>query len=395
MKLLYICTDQFKVEDGKLYALPAFGNAYWQKYLDVFEDIEIIGIPIKRSLLNGAFTEITDKRISVHILPDNSYPKDMLKYNNYIRKNLEDYISKAEAILIKPSTIRGLMAISIAKKLKRPYMIQITGDLRTSYKDHPNLIKRYWGGYLLYGLVKSAIKDCKYGLYVSEKYLPSMYPIAGFQCGVTNSVIPEIPSSTLDERIKKIERYTPNETMKIGLVGAYKGNRKGIDTAIKALSLIKSIPLELHILANGVEEDRIYWKQYAHEYQFEKSLFFDPPVNGVDKVLQWNSKMDLVILPSRSEGLPRCVVESISMACPCVVSNVCGLPELVPDEWIHAPEDYKKMSELVERMLSDKKTMIEAARANFEHSKKYTFENLRAKRNQFLRQFREYATNTK
>ena len=315
----------------------------------------------------------------------------MLKYNRIIKKGLKKFIGEAEAILIKPSTTRGLMAISIAKRLKKPYMIQITGDLWTSYKDHPNMIKRYYGAHILFRLVKSAIRDCKFGLYVSEKYLPSMYPIDGLQCGVTNSVIPEIPSNILNERIKKIDGYTLDETMKIGLVGAYKGNRKGIDTAIKALSLINDIPIELHILANGVEEDRLYWKQFAQKHHFDNKLFFDSPVSGVDKVLEWNTHMDLIILPSRSEGLPRCIVESISMACPCIVSNVCGLPELVSEEWIHAPEDFHKLSELVKRMLGDKNAMREAAMTNFEHSKNYTFENLRTKRNQFLTQFREYA----
>ena len=101
--------------------------------------------------------------------------------------------------------------------------------------------------------------------------------------------------------------------------------------------------------------------------------------------------MDLIILPSRSEGLPRCIIESMSRACPCIVSNVCGLPELVPEEWLHDPGDYNKLSMLIKRMISNKEMMMSSAKENFTHSLDYSFESLRSKRNDFLLKFKKYA----
>ena len=144
-------------------------------------------------------------------------------------------------------------------------------------------------------------------------------------------------------------------------------------------------------LGKGVKADRDVWMAYANKYGIENKVYFDTPLNSIKDVLKWNDNMDLIILPSRSEGLPRCIIESMSRACPCIVSNVCGLPELIPEEWLHDPGDYNKLSMLIKKMISNKEMMMSSAKENFTHSLDYSFESLRSKRNDFLLKFKKYA----
>lgn len=390
MELLYISCFQFEQNENQMFAFPAYGDAYWQKYLDVFDTVQILGEPVAKKYRGTGLVQITNKRVSLEILPSNAYPSE-LRHDAYIKERLSYYISKADAVLIKPSSRKGIMAIKIAKRFGKPYMVELTGDLRTSYKDNPNIIKRYYGAYLLYWQVLKNIKDCQFGLYVSEQYLPKMYPIAGVQCGCTDAIIPAPEYDALKCRLEKILKYNEDTPLRIGLVGAYHGNRKGIDTAIQAISKIKDYPVTLHILGKGVKADRDVWMAYANKYGIENKVYFDTPLNSIKDVLKWNDNMDLIILPSRSEGLPRCIIESMSRACPCIVSNVCGLPELVPEEWLHDPGDYNKLSMLIKRMISNKEMMMSSAKENFTHSLDYSFESLRSKRNDFLLKFKKYA----
>ena len=393
MELLYISNYQFAKKDDGYYSLPAFGNNFWLKYLNVFERLNVLGVEMKNYLNNGALSKITDDRINVDIIPNNIHPKDF-KNDSSIKRILEVEIPKAEAILIKPSSRKGIMAIQIAEKLNKPYMIELTGDLKLTLSTNTSWLKRLYSP-ILHWQITRAIKNAPFGLYVTEHYLQTVYPIKGKMCGITDSVIEEIDDKVLEERVKKISSKTDSEIINIGLIGSYNGNRKGIDVAIKALSIIENPKIRLNLLYNGAEEDRNFWFNFADRYNIRNQIVFPSPKGSTREVMEWIDTQDLIILPSRSEGLPRCIVESMSRACPCITSNVCGMPELINNKWIHDPEDYKLLSSLISKMISDKKCQIEAAKENFENSKRFLRSKLTAKRDSFLSEFKDYCNNCK
>lgn len=390
MKLLYISCYQFKKMDGKNYALPAYGNSFWTKYLDVFESVHVLGETIKEYLDNGTMAEITQPSVSMEIIPSTTHPRDF-KNDSVVKEILEERIKKADAILIKPSSRKGMMAIKIAEKYKKPYMIELTGDLRLTLKENPNLLKKLYGPVIHRRILKS-IRHCKYGLYVTEKYLQKVYPIEGKQCGATDASVDTILDKVLEDRLHKIETMDVHKKVSIGLIGSYHDERKGIDTAIEALAKISPevLSAELNILALGTEEDREKWRKYAEKVGLKHSLNFPPSCDSTQKVLEWIDTQDINILPSRSEGLPRCIVEAMSRGCPCITSNICGLQELINDKWLHAPSDFVKLSELIIKILSNKEEMKSTALENFDNSKRFLKPVLTKSRNEFLMDFKKY-----
>lgn len=388
MELLYISSYQFKKNDEKTYALPAYGNAFWQKYLGVFTSVKVLGENVKKYLDNGTMTLLDDPRVEVDIIPSNTHPKDFI--NDFKIKNiLLKRIKAAQAVLIKPSSRKGMMAIEICKKLDKPYMIEVTGDIELTLKNHKNILKRLYAPFLYNQILKS-IKDCKFGLYVTRFYLQSKFPIEGTQCGCTDTYIPNPKRDILDKRLEHISEIKNTSKINIGLIASYHDNRKGIDTAIKAMKELNKENVYLHILGLGTENDRNYWYKMAEEYGIKSKLVFDKSLSTTQEVLEWDDTMDIIILPSRSEGLPRCIVEAISRACPCIISNVCGMPELVKDSWLHDPEDYKRLALLLESMLSNRDEMLSAAKDNFLNSFNYTKDVLKERRDNFLTMFLEY-----
>ena len=124
MDLLYISKYQFKKYDEKTYALPAYGNHFWEKYLGVFDRVNVLAEEVKGYLDNGTLSEITDNRVFVDILPRNTAPKEFIN-DRVIKAELEKRIRVADAILIKPASRKGIMAIKIAEEYNKPYMIEI------------------------------------------------------------------------------------------------------------------------------------------------------------------------------------------------------------------------------------------------------------------------------
>ncbi len=388
MRLLYISKYQFVKNKNGTYTLPAYGDAFWEKYLDVFEGIDVLAENIKNYLNNGTLSEITDDRINVNILPENTNPKDF-KNDNIIKKELYKFIKNADAVLVKPASRKGIMAIKICESLRKPYMVELTGDLNLTLRNHSNPLKRIYSP-IIHCQILNAIKNCKFGLYVTESYLQKVYPISGEQCGCTDTYIPDPDFNALQKRLEKIDRRSSQSITHIGLVASYHDSRKGLDTALDSLKLLNNDKVFLHVLGLGTEDDRNKWYAYAEKLNIKNQLIFDSSLSGIEKVLAWNDTIDITILPSRSEGLPRCIVESISRACPCVISNVCGMPELVNEKWLHNPNDSRKLAQLLNEMISDKQKMRDAAVENFNHSQNYRSEVLKEKRNRFLNKFMEY-----
>jgi glycosyltransferase involved in cell wall biosynthesis len=389
MELLYICMYQFVSDESGYYVIPSFGDHFWRKYLEVYDQIHIIGEPLKGYLDKSKLVKLDTSRIKIDLLPPNNSPVDW-KNDRLIERELDKVVRNAKSIIIKPASRKGIIAIRIAKKYKKPYMIEMTGDLYTALKHHSDPLKRLYAP-IIYQQIKRAIKDCKYGIYVTDHYLQEKYPIEGKTCGSSDAVIKELDDAVLKSRLEKIS--VQSGSINIGLVGFYHDKNKGIDTAIEAVSRINRCRIHavLHILGNGNEQDRAQWYSYADKKLLpHECLVFPAPIIGIDNMFKWYDTMDIIILPSRSEGLPRTIVETISRACPCITSNVCGLQELIDSRWTHNPGDSDKLTELLNNMISSKDEMAKTARENFARAEYYLESIQTGKRISFMKEFRDY-----
>ena len=88
MELLYISCYQFKKSVG-MESLPACGNKFWEKYLDVFSKVHVLGEDIKGYLDNGTTSLITNPNVQVDIIPGNTNPKDFVN-DRIIKEILEN-----------------------------------------------------------------------------------------------------------------------------------------------------------------------------------------------------------------------------------------------------------------------------------------------------------------
>lgn len=388
MKLLYISTFMFCKESGKSYGLPSCSDNFFEKYLDVFDSVKVLGENLKGYLNKSALVEMNDKRIQVEIIPSNTRPENF-KNDRYLKRKLTEEIGQADAILIKPASRRGMMAIRIAEKLKKPYMIEMTGDIHNALMQSPSFAKRLYAPFF-YGQIKRTIKNCEFGLYVSKDYLQGKYPIRGKMCGCSDVVLEQSSAEILEKRLRKIERMDTNAVINLALIGFYQGNGKGVDTALRALSRLPE-NYHLSVLGNGTAENRKKWYEYGEKLGVIKErLHFPKPLPSAQAVLHWLDDFDFFVSPTRSEGLGRVVAEAMSRGMPCFATNICTMPELLPEECLFELDDDKKLAEFIIEFTSNKELAKKYAQINFEHVKKYDFNILRNRRNEFLTEFKEY-----
>ena len=105
--------------------------------------------------------------------------------------------------------------------------------------------------------------------------------------------------------------------------------RKGVADLIAALAqLVGQVSTPLCLLVIGDGPQRAALEQQAHAAGLEGCVRF---VGFQAQVLDWTAALDICVLASASEGLPRVLLEAMLLGKPVLASRVSGSAELVVD----------------------------------------------------------------
>jgi glycosyltransferase involved in cell wall biosynthesis len=170
---------------------------------------------------------------------------------------------------------------------------------------------------------------------------------------------------------RKKELGIPADAPVVGFVGRLAMERKGLKHLLLAgRELVKKNPNIRIVLVGGEDKGKAdaVTPEVAKEYGLSENTIFAGNVSYERMPLMY-SAMDLLVLPSLFEGLPRALMEAAAMGIPAVASDVKGNREAIIDGVKGFLEPLGNNGELVSRidtLLSDRTlaaTMGEQARA--------------------------------
>ena len=111
----------------------------------------------------------------------------------------------------------------------------------------------------------------------------------------------------------------------IGVVCALRPE-KNLDTLVRAVGYLSRPDVVLVIVGSGPEEQRL--RSLAIDLSLGDSCHFEPATSDV---VSWLSRIDIFVLPSRTEALSNSLMEAMACRCCVVASRVGGNPELIDD----------------------------------------------------------------
>lgn len=301
------------------------------------------------------------------------------------RKQIEKIIKQSDLIHIKLPTIIGLLAMHYAIKYKTEHVVQMVGCPFDSLWNYGNLKGKILAP-ILYLANRHYLKRAKNVIYVTNEFLQKRYPTEGKSISCSDVNIEEAKEETIQKRLNKIR--DKEGSYKIGLIGSLNVNYKGHKEAIEAISLLKDkYNIELHFLGKGNTEK---WKQLAKKLKVENNVFFDGILPSGKPVFKWLDELDIYLIPSLQEGLPRALIEAMSRGCPSIGTKTGGIPELLQKEYICPKRDYKEIANKIRKLCTNKEEMLRIANENYVKIKEqYNKEILNERRNKFLANFRE------
>ncbi len=142
---------------------------------------------------------------------------------------------------------------------------------------------------------------------------------------VHNGIDPETKPSIPPHEIRKKWGISENDIL-IGTVGSLI-KRKRITDLIDALSMVSNQtknPVRCIIVGDGPEKDSML--EYAKRKKVHDKVVF---TGFQSDAISYINAMDLFVLTSEKEGLPRAILEAMLMEKPVIASNITGPAELV------------------------------------------------------------------
>lgn len=378
MKVIYIQDQQVVSSKGKVYHEKS--EHFFERFLAGLNnnDSLVVYTGLKEELNPEAVRKykcVSNDRIKFVGVPEFRKLKNLYK----IYRQMKKAVKEADFCYLRcgiASSFAGLFC----KRYNVPYMTIVNEDIFKSTVNHSSLIVRL-SAYPLWFSTRYVVRNANYSCYVTKEYLQSKYPCRGKSLGCSDIEFLNIDDAIIAQRQDKIVKM--QVPIILGSVGSVSTVIKGHDTAIKALAKLKEeghVGYIYQIVGTG---DPSRLKALAEQCGVVDMVKFMGVYKHED-VLKWFEDIDIYLHPSRSEGLPRTIIEAMTKATPCVCSKVGGIPELISSEFLFA-YDGKEVESLKDSILRlTRERMISEGEKNYYKSKQYEPKRLEKIRHDFF-----------
>ncbi|MDP4680601.1 MAG: glycosyltransferase family 4 protein [Cyclobacteriaceae bacterium] len=379
--VLFVNDHCFFKEGEAYYSQGGLPARVWGRYLEHFDSLEVVA---RKSPKRDAVMALSSRdRVSFSLSDFYTRPNDEITYQKKIDAHLKSRIEISRAVIVRLPSILGFRAISICKKLKKPYAIEVVGCPRDTYWNYGSVFGKILSPIVFYRM-KHAIFDCNFTVYVTKNFLQQRYPSNRPSVNISNVVIKKTLPSVLELHKELLNRS--KKRMRLGMIGAIDTRYKGYDVLFRALSIIKTeVPDFELLLVGGGGSKRV--DRLSKKYGLVSNVKVIGVVSSGDEVNRFLDTLDLYLHPSLTEGLPRAMIEAMSRGCPILSSDAGGIPELINQRYQHKAGNYKQLARQLARILNDRNELTSMSKENFENAKMYTQEVLSVKLSEFWKKF--------
>lgn len=385
MKVLFIQGGTRCKFDGEndYYTDGNFNENVWKRYMSYCDNLTVF---LRRD--NGNYSkDFCEKKFNkipneLKLVTVDDIYRPIFNYLNFnkrkkIKDELFNEIEKNDFIIIRSLTnFYTLTAIKMCKKLKKRYIVEVTGVAFDSLWYHGIMGKIF--AIPIEFCKKYYLKNAPYALYVTEKNLQNRYPCNGKTIGCSDV---EINTSEKNFYLDKLRNKKLNKKLIIGTLAWIDLKTKGHKDVIKAIYKLKKKGIEIEYqLVGAGKKDKI--ENIVKKYNLSENIKIIGAIPH-DKVFKWLEELDVYIQPSYQEGLCRAIVEAMSVGCPVMCSNVGGNSELIDEELIFKKGNVSQIVKLLQEINFDR--LEKNSKKNYKKSKEYLKEKLDYKRDNFYK----------
>lgn len=388
---VYVVTETRFVKDSSnnYYSIDGTSTyAFWKKYLNIFEHVIVVArvceetdCQYDRSLIvNG--TDVSVFPITYYV----GMKQFALKSLN-VSRELTEVVKGEGALICRLPGILGSIACVKARKFGKKYAVELVGDILdvlesgTVFAFLRPLMK------LLFPMqIKQCCRSAVAVSYVTKYTLQKRYSIANNIFTTNYSSIELHADCFRDYSYKQTEKKT---SLKLLSIGSLEQLYKGPDVALKAVKSLNMSGVESYLtwLGDGKYIDSM--RALAENLGITKYVKFVGRVSAGQAVRNYLEDADIFILPSRTEGLPRAMIEAMAMSLPCVGTSAGGIPELLDEIVVVPVDDISALVSKIKELWYDEEFFNQQAKRNRSEAEKYLNKVLQERRDQFFLYYKQ------
>jgi glycosyltransferase involved in cell wall biosynthesis len=388
MRLVIATEERFdRTPDGAVWSTAQGHFGFWARYLDAFDEVAVAA-RVREVPDNGrAGARADGDGVSFIPIPYYLGPRQYARRYVHARRALHAAFGPDDAVLLRlPAQVATTMAPAVWRD-GRPYGVEVVGDPYDVFA--PGAVTHPLRPYFRWSYARAQRRQVARAAavaYVTEHALQRRYP-ASDGAYTTHYSSVELGDDAFVDRPRPPR--PAGEEMRLVTVGSFAHMYKGIDVLLRAVrhGLDRGQPVRLAIVGEG--RHRPEMERLAADLGIAGSVDFVGQLPSSAAVRAELDRADLFVMASRTEGLPRAMIEAMARGLPCVGTTVGGIPELLPPACMVPPDDAEGLAGAVAAMLDAPDNRARAAARNLEKARAYRAEVLSARRREFGGALRE------
>ena len=387
MNVLVTTEERFvRTPDGKVWAGGSGSYSFWLRYLEVFDSVRVLARIAESDAAPDKWERADGDKVEFCALPYFVGAKEQLRKVGAIRAAVSSALNDQDAIILRAFSVIAPYVVSRLPRW-RPFAIELNGDPHEvfgPYGDPYSLrpLLRWW---FTHQLRRQCQKACAVA-YVTEHGLRERYPITRHAFSTVYSSV-ELNDSAFASAPRHFN--VPPHPLRIVSIGSLERMYKGFDTLIEALSICKQNNLDASLRIIGEGRCSSDMQNLARQRGVEKEVTFTGRIPSGKAIRNELDHSDLFVLASKTEGLPRALIEAMARGLPCLGTAVGGIPELLPQSEMVPRGNSPALAGKIIEFASDVAVLNRAAARNLFKAHQYRSAVLSARRHQLYEFLRE------
>ncbi|SCG72855.1 glycosyltransferase family 4 protein [Micromonospora coxensis] len=375
-----------RTPDGATWTCGPPDRGFWDRYLTVFSGVRVVARVTEAQRRPPSATRVDGDRVEVWPVPYYVGSYQYLLRSRAVSRAVVASVGERDAVLLRVPSLLGTLLASRLSRVGHPYALEVIGDphgvLAPGVVRHPlRPLLRQWFTSRLRQQCRSA-----YGVaYITERYLQESYPPGADSLTTTYSSV-DLPAGAFraEPRSGKVEGEVPT----LISIGSLEQMYKGIDTLIEAVALLTDSGMPVRLVHVGDGRFRPHLLDLATRLGVAGQITFRGLLPPGEPILAALDAADLFVMPSRTEGQGRAMIEAMARGLPAIGSTAGGIPELLPPEYLVPPDNPAGLAASIRQLVTNPDRMAQASARNLNRAHDFSASLLAERRTAFYQAIR-------
>jgi glycosyltransferase involved in cell wall biosynthesis len=371
----------YRTPDQRVWTESVPDYSFWQRYLEVFDSVQVLARIQDVAEVPGSYRRTDGSGVSFVALPYYVGPYQYLRNASAVDAIVKRVARESGAVLLR---IPGQVSNRLYRHLVgsgRPFAVEVVGDPYDVFA--PGAVSHPLRPYFRWMYTRQVRSQCSSAVgaaYVTESALQQRYPNPGLMTSYSSIDIGKDAYVT-----ESRESFGRDGVFRLVMVGSLAQLYKAPDILIDAVGLCveRGHRLTLKIIGDG--KFRASLEEQAAAKGLEQSISFLGQLPAGAAVRNELVEADLFVLPSRTEGLPRVIIEAMACGLPCIGSNIGGIPELLEAGDLIPPGDVKALADAIEAVITNPARLRRMSARNLGKAQGFRNDLLAQRRRDFYR----------